>query len=161
LQYAYDGNGNSSNIDVHKDASYSISMDYDGLDRLTSANGKWGAASFTFDTMGNITSKNLGSMAVNYVYDSTTKRLNSASVTGSKSKGYSFTYDKKGAVTNTGNVLLPRNQAGQVTGTGSHAYIHYGNGKRVKDTKNDKSRYRGPYRTVTYKSAEFNARVGL
>ncbi|NQZ11551.1 MAG: RHS repeat-associated core domain-containing protein, partial [Algicola sp.] len=141
LEYTYDGNGNTSSIADHKDASYSISMGYDGLDRLTSANGKWGAASFTYDTMGNITGKNLGSMAVSYVYDPTTKRLNSASVTGSKSKSYSFTYDKKGAVTNTGNVQLPRNQAGQVTGTGGHTYVYDGNGKRVKDTKNGKNRY--------------------
>ncbi len=116
-------------------------MGYDGLDRLTSANGKWGAANFTYDTMGNITSKNLGSMAVSYVYDPTTKRLNSASVTGSKSKNYSFTYNKKGAVLNTGSVQLPRNQAGQVTGTSGHTYVYDGSGKRVKDTKNGKHRY--------------------
>ncbi|NQZ10331.1 MAG: HNH endonuclease, partial [Algicola sp.] len=144
LQYTYDGNGNTSNITDHKDASYTIAMGYDGLDRLTSANGKWGAASFAYDTMGNITSKNLGSMAVSYVYDPTTKRLNSASVTGSKSKSYSFTYDTRGAVTNTGSVLLPRNQAGQVTGSGGHTYVYDGNGKRVKDIKNNattKARY--------------------
>ncbi len=141
LQYAYDANGNTSSITDHKDISYSISMGYDGLDRLTSANGKWGAANFTYDTMGNITSKNMGSMAVSYVYDPTTKRLNSASVTGSKSKNYSFTYDKKGAVTNTGSVQLLRNQAGQVTGTGGHTYVYDGSGKRVKDTKNGKHRY--------------------
>ena len=116
-------------------------MGYDGLDRLTSANGKWGAANFTYDTMGNIKSKNLGSMAVSYVYDPTTKRLNSAGVSGSKSKNYSFIYDKKGAVTHTGNVDLPRNQAGQVIGTGGHSYIYDGSGKRVKDTKNGKNRY--------------------
>ncbi|NQZ11721.1 MAG: DUF4329 domain-containing protein, partial [Algicola sp.] len=141
LQYTYDGNGNTSSITDHKDASYSISMGYDGLDRLTSANGKWGPANFTYDTMGNITSKNLGSMAVSYVYDPTTKRLNSASVSGSKSKSYSFIYDKKGAVTHTGSVDLPRNQAGQVIGTGGHDYIYDGSGKRVKDTKNGKHRY--------------------
>ncbi|MCJ8274494.1 MAG: RHS repeat-associated core domain-containing protein [Psychrosphaera sp.] len=124
--------------------SYNITMGYDGLDRLTTADGKWGAASFTYDTMGNITGKNLGSMAVSYVYDPTTKRLNSASVTGSKSKTYSFTYDKKGAVINTGSVLLPRNQAGQLTGSGGHTYVYDGNGKRLKDTKNgagSKARY--------------------
>ncbi|NQZ12142.1 MAG: hypothetical protein HRT35_33745, partial [Algicola sp.] len=141
LQYAYDGNGNTSNITDHKDASYSISMGYDGLDRLTSANGKWGPASFTYDTMGNITSKSLSSMAVSYVYDSTTKRLNSASVSGSKSKSYSFAYDKKGAVTHTGSVDLLRNQAGQVIGTDGHYYVYDGSGKRVKDTKNGKHRY--------------------
>ncbi|NQZ05636.1 MAG: hypothetical protein HRT35_00605, partial [Algicola sp.] len=146
LQYSYDGNGNtSSSITDHKDASYNIAMGYDGLDRLTAANGKWGAANFTYDTMGNIKSKSksksMGSMAVSYVYDPTTKRLNSASVTGSKSENYSFTYDKKGTVTNTGNVLLPRNQAGQVIGTDGHSYVYDGSGKRVKDTKNGKHRY--------------------
>ena len=62
-------------------------------------------------------------------------------MSGSKSKGYSFTYDKKGAVTHTGSVDLPRNQAGQVIGTGGHDYIYDGSGKRVKDTKNGKHRY--------------------
>jgi RHS repeat-associated protein len=136
-------NANISTITDHKDASYNQVMGYDGLDRLTSASGKWGSStSFIYDTLGNITSKNLGSMAVSYNYDPTTKRLNSANVTGSKTKAYNFTYDTKGAVTHNGMISLPRNQAGQGThATGNHAYIYDGNGKRVKDDKNNTARY--------------------
>ena len=63
------------------------------------------------------------------------------SVNIAKSKSYSFAHDKKGAVTNTGSVQLPRNQAGQVTGTGGHTYVYDSSGKRVKGTKNGKHCY--------------------
>jgi RHS repeat-associated protein len=144
LAYAYDDNGNIESITDYTNRSYDVSMDYDGMDRLKVAKGKWGAStSFTYDTMGNITSKNLGSMAVSYNYDAGTKRLMSANVTGSKAKNYNFTYDSKGAVINNGNVALPRNQAGQVTSAAGHSFIYDGNGKRIKDTKtaDNKPRY--------------------
>ena len=73
-------------------SSQSISLTFDGLNRLDTASGVWGSGNFDYDTLSNLTVKQLGTQNLSYSYDSTNKRL--STVTG----GYSFSYDDRGNV---------------------------------------------------------------
>lgn len=92
LSYGYDGAGNVTTITDALNSSSSRSLGYDGLDRLTVANGVWGAGSFEYDQAGNITKQKLGSFSLSYFYSN--NRLASAS----GSKAYTFGYDIYGNV---------------------------------------------------------------
>lgn len=45
-----------------------LTLDYDRLDRLTSAEGAWGSGSLSYDALGNITKKALGTENIKYHY---------------------------------------------------------------------------------------------
>src|SRR3990170_4089492 len=68
LEYFYDGVSNVTRIVDHNDSANNCTMQYDGLDRLTVADGPWGVGSFTYDSVGNRTSKDIAGENVNYSY---------------------------------------------------------------------------------------------
>jgi len=57
LHYDYDGVGNILGIQDLLDAGKNRSMTYDGLNRLKTVNGSWGASSFSYDAYSNLTQK--------------------------------------------------------------------------------------------------------
>jgi YD repeat-containing protein len=64
LNYSYDAAGNVTAIANAIDASKSVRMgadSYDGLDRLKSATGSWGTATFEYDHYSNLRTKRVGS----------------------------------------------------------------------------------------------------
>jgi len=72
LNYTYDASGNVQQILDGIDASKSVQMNstsYDGLGRLVSSNGKWGAASFAYDFNGNLKTRNVGTRGLRYYLD--------------------------------------------------------------------------------------------
>ena len=71
---------------------------YDAIHRLTSANGPWGAGSYTYDANGNRLSKTLGASNTAYAYTTGTNKL--ASATGSEPGSYG--YDTNGNTTGDG-----------------------------------------------------------
>ena len=138
LSYYYDANANIEEITDLVDDAYTIhGMKYDGLDRLTDANGYWGTGKLTYDTMGNILTKKLGSESLTYQYDSATKILES--VTGGKD--YLFSYDVRGNVVENGYRPFTYNLANQMTDSNGVSYIYDGHNRRVKKTVEGKTTY--------------------
>jgi YD repeat-containing protein len=96
--YAYDGAGNLTSIGDSVDATWSRTLDYDTLNRLTVANGPWGNGSLRYDGAGNLRSQMLGGNGIQYFYDAA-NRL--GSVTGWRQESYS--YDDHGNIVDTGS----------------------------------------------------------
>ena len=110
-------------------------MSYDGLDRLASADGKWGRGSYRYDGLGNILSRSISGSTLNYSYNSL-NRLNN--ITGAYR--YSYGYDARGNVTHNGRYGLAFNRANQVTTAKGIPYRYDGHNRRVKKN-NDYSVY--------------------
>jgi len=125
-RYRYDANDNIDNIQDLVNSSKNISLSYDGLDRISTANGYWGSGSFSYDTLGNLRQKNLGSQQLSYSY------LNNrvSTVTG----GYNFSYDERGNAVSNGRRSFNFNRANQLASSGSVSYNYDGHGRRIKKT---------------------------
>lgn len=70
LRYAYDAASNPTQIADLQNSAYTQTLGYDALNRLTSARGIWGAASFAYNLRGDLTRQTLGSRVIDYGYDS-------------------------------------------------------------------------------------------
>jgi RHS repeat-associated protein len=127
--YTYDNQGNLKTQTDNIDSAYSISgMAYDGLDRLTAANGFWGNVSIGYDKLGNITNYNFDDTGtLTYTYNANNQLEN---VSGSQTR--TFTYDERGNVTNDGKQALTFNRAQRITTIGANNYLYDGHGRRVK-----------------------------
>jgi len=125
-RYRYDNNDNLDAITDLVQSSQSISLSFDGLDRLDTATGSWGTGNFDYDLLGNLTVKQLGSQNLSYGYHATSQRL--STVTG----GYNFSYDDRGNVINNGKRSFQFNRANQLTSSGTIGYQYDGHGRRVK-----------------------------
>lgn len=125
-RYGYDANNNIEAITDLVASNRSVSMQYDGLDRLDSATGAWGYGSFDYDVLGNLTAKTVGSTTSYYNYNTTTNRL--SSVTG----GYNFSYDDRGNVSHNGKRAFTFNRANQLVGSGNVSYVYDGYNRRVR-----------------------------
>ncbi|PWK52944.1 PKD domain-containing protein [Pleionea mediterranea] len=95
FNYLYDFNGNIESIEDGINPNKSHYLTYDGLDRLRSAEGIWGAGSYDYDTLGNIKSKSIGSKIFDYEYDDN-NRLSSFN-------NQEYLYDIKGRVISDSN----------------------------------------------------------
>lgn len=130
LVFSWDNNGNATRIQDLVNSQYTIDMEYDGLDRLTDADGYWGNGVMTYDSLGNIRTKNLGSQTLSYTYNGS-NRL--ASVAGSNP--YTFSYDVRGNVTNNGNRSFLFNLSDQLTSSSGISFEYDGHGRRVAKTE--------------------------
>ncbi|MFC4701499.1 hypothetical protein ACFO4O_15145 [Glaciecola siphonariae] len=118
-------------------ASYSLGMSYDNLDRLeTISKSAFGSGSVSYDDMGNILSKRMGSEHINYVYNSN-KQL--TSVNGGHTARYQ--YDDRGNVRKNSRHVFSYNARNQMTSAGSNAYSYDTDNKRVKMRENGKTSY--------------------
>ena len=135
-RYQYDANHNIDSISDLLSPAKNISLTYDDLDRLDTATGFWGSGSFSYDALGNITSKTLGSEQLSYSYN-TSNRL--TGISGSISR--SFGYDSRGNVTQNGQRSFSFNLANQLTTSGTNSYQYDGYNRRVKKTSNGKTQY--------------------
>ncbi len=145
--YKYDANGNVTDIiDAAQtgSASQTRGMGYDGLDRLTTAVGPWGNATYTFDALDNLRTANQGTRQFRYSYDATTWRLSTVKDAGGSTL-YSFGYDARGNQTSkvfaasSFTQLLPFDAANRLSAAstisgsaGSQAYTYDGLGRRVQ-----------------------------
>ncbi len=138
LTYTYDDEENVTGITDAALSNNNRSMGYDGLGRLTSANGRWGNGVISYDDDHDISSMTLGSKSLSYHYNSS-NRLDS--VTGGVSK--TFSYDNYGNVKGNGSDSFSYDDASQllsVTNQGIN-YSYDGNKKRVKVKAPDKTIY--------------------
>lgn len=142
LTHQYDKNLNTTKIQDGVNSSNTITMTYDGMQRLITANGAFGNATYTYDSLGNIRQKRLGGRTVNVSYNS----LNRVSHVSSSGTGVptatsapfssSYIHDSRGNVKDSGRVSFVYDAANQpvsLTFTGGTAsYAYDGNLKRAK-----------------------------
>ncbi|MCS4306761.1 RHS repeat-associated protein [Rheinheimera pacifica] len=135
-RYQYDNNHNINTISDLITPAKNISLTYDDLDRLDTAEGFWGSGSFDYDSIGNITKKTLGSQSLTYAYN-INNRL--TGISGSVSR--TFAYDSRGNVTNNGQRAFSFNLANQLITSGTNSYQYDGYNRRVKKVSNGKTQY--------------------
>ncbi len=130
IVYSYDSNWNITgiinNLDVEKNKTYT----YDALDRLATANGPWGALTYTYDVVGNRLTEAAGANQTTYTYEA--NRLKTA-VGG---KNLALAYDNNGntAIENLRQYIYNQNQRlVKVTDSGivKGEYVYNGDGQRV------------------------------
>lgn len=136
LTYGYDGLGNISNITDSIDTLNDRTFGYDGVNRLTSAEGQWGVGNYTYDFQSNIKTKIIGNHNLTYYY-SNNKLIG---VRGSANQD--FFYDDYGNQTSNINSDLGYNEASQLKTSlnwgivpagvnPASSYLYDGNGMRV------------------------------
>jgi RHS repeat-associated protein len=128
-RYTYDANGNVTAIaDETTGGVNSRSMTlYDGLDRLQQASGPWGAASFSYDTLDNLTGSTVGVRSLTHHIDPTTNRL--VGFSGSLSLG--MAYDANGNVVQRGGQGFTFDIGNRMTrAAGKASYVYDGHGRR-------------------------------
>lgn len=101
LRYVYDGANNLTQISDLQNSAYTQTLGYDALNRMTSAKGIWGAATYAYNSRGDLTSQSIAGRSIGYGYDAQ-GRLSSLSGGVVASLGY----DAKG------NVLKARGEYG-------------------------------------------------
>ena len=133
---AYDA---ASRITAYSDtlAAQSQTFGYDGLDRLTSANGAGIAAAYTYDANGNRLSLASGAGTAPYTYEAASNRLLSVGAPAAQS----FTYDAAGNITGDGANTFIYDGLGrlaQVTNAKGRkfTYVYNGFGQRIAKLKN-------------------------
>ncbi|TQV76453.1 RHS repeat protein [Aliikangiella marina] len=135
-RFEWDSNRNIDRILDDVDSQYNINMTYDGLDRLVNANGFWGTGTISYDSLGNIRSKIMGSQSLTYNYDSLNRLSN---VSGGVTR--SFSYDSRGNVINNGVRSFTYNLGNIMTDSGTLNYVYDGHDRRVSKTKDGKTEY--------------------
>ena len=139
--YGYDARGKVTSVtDLANNANNRV-YGYDQLGRLTSASGPWGAGSFTYDALGNIRTKTLGTRNVINSYDN----LNRVSQTADSVKGTrSISHDARGNVVQLGAQEFAYDMSDQptsISGAAVGTYLYDGNRKRVKSVVGGKTIY--------------------
>ena len=102
LDYDYDFIGNVTHIINDLDPLQNRRLEYDGADRLTVADGPWGAGSVEYDVFGNIRRKTMGATSIDYHY--TTFGSLMTGVSGARNK--SFAYDPAGNIVFDGTKIF-------------------------------------------------------
>ncbi len=136
LVYGWDKNLNIDLIQDYVRPAYTISLTYDGLDRLKTADGYWGFGTLTYDVLGNIKTKNLGSQTLTYNYD-VNNRLDT--VTGANP--YTFGYDVRGNVMHNGKRSFDHNMLNNMIMSDGVGYRYDGHGRRIAKTLNGDTDY--------------------
>jgi RHS repeat-associated protein len=128
LKYTYDNDNNVKVITDSATGAQSRSLFYDGLDRLTTASGVWGSATYGYDSLDNLRTETIGAQTINTNYNANTNRIDG--VSGSISRAYG--YDAQGNLRANGvNSFLfdVANRLVQTAGVASYRYD--GNGRRT------------------------------
>jgi hypothetical protein len=118
------------------DSNYNRTLRYDKVDRLKSANGAWGQASFDYDLTGNLIRQRVGDRNINYQYQN--QRL--SMVKGSTQHPYpEIQYDLRGNITRGGRNEKPYlyDQASRLIEAegGALHYLYDGHHHRVREQR--------------------------
>lgn len=125
VSYEYDKAGNVKKKTDAITSGYSEMFGYDDNDRLTSADGHYGNKSYSYNQIGNITSKDGQTYSYNSIPHAVTAK-------GSDS----FAYDSNGNMTTARGKTLAYNYNNMMTSfTGGHSYAYFGK-RRVKKVEN-------------------------
>jgi len=132
--YVYDANRNLTSITGTTTPWYSQSFGYDELNRLTSATGRYGSITYTYDDVGNRLTRNANGVKETYTYVTGTNRINK--ITGGFNPR-TFAYDGNGNITNDGALTFVYDQNNRLIEvkegeTSKAIYTYNGLGQRVK-----------------------------
>ncbi len=131
--YAYDANRRITAITDQAVSGENRAFTYDALSRLATASGPWGAGSYSYDALGNLTGWTQGTASHTTVWDAATNRPTSATTTGPGTRA--IAHDARGNVTGLGPLSFTYDAANQpvaVSGAASGTYVYDGHLKRVK-----------------------------
>jgi RHS repeat-associated protein len=136
-EYQYDANANVTRIDNNVYPAYSLdTLQYDGLDRLSSTDGGSGIgdSDITYDVLGNIKTYKSKNRDLVYTYDGR-NRLDRVYTPGGATLR-DMSYDARGNVTNNSKLSFSYNYANQMTRAkgSSYSYLYDGHNRRVKQT---------------------------
>jgi len=127
--YGEDAIGNITSIHDAVNPAYNRDLGYDDLNRLTTANSGaslWGAGTYAYDAMGNMTSSALGTWkSITASLVGSTPKLSSV-VENGVSRGVS--YDLIGSETAVGSATYSYSPRNQLTSEGNNAYAYDGRG---------------------------------
>jgi len=131
-RYRYDANGNPSQIaDEQEGGATTRNLGYDGLDRLTVANGVWGAGSYSYDALDNLVASTVGGRSLSHNIDPVTNRL--TSLTGSQY--LALAYDANGNVVQRGGQGFNFDIGNRLQAApGKASYTYDGHGRRAWTT---------------------------
>ena len=146
LTYSYDKRHLITSITDAATSGNNRNMSYDALERLTSSTGPWGNGQISYDSLGNILTKNLGNRYVSMSYDESNRliRANDSGGLGGSTGDRHFSYDSRGNITSSGNLHFAYDYSDQpvsMHGDESGSYRYDGNLKRVKATVAGKTLY--------------------
>jgi RHS repeat-associated protein len=128
----YDQNANVTQITDVRDTSLNRTLIYDAQDRLTSAQGLWGAGSMTYDGADNLKTQTIG--AKNYTYSYTNEKLQT--ISDPNQTLISFGYDNRGNQTQKNGQALIWDQASRIARINGKAQYQYdGHGRRLLNQK--------------------------
>jgi len=136
MHYLYDHENNTTNIEDQINSFNTLSLDYDGVNRLTWVNG---LKAISYQTNGNIANKLTDGKNLIYAYDGVSNRLTDIKYNGQNV--YNFGYDARGNVTANGNDTFVYNDIDQLISVTSKGidYSYDGNGNRYETKKTDKN----------------------
>ncbi len=150
--YAYDRRANVDSLTDHLLPDYSITMDYDGLSRLTRAVGQWGVGTFGYSNSGNITRIRLGPETLTYDFSHTypgnrTHLLRKVTST-SGLNNYTFDYDYNGNVIDNGRYSFLYDHASRLYHADVNGRIYDfdydAQGRRIRSVRQDTDNNNNP-----------------
>ncbi|NRB25753.1 hypothetical protein [Shewanella sp.] len=131
LDPSYDSNDNLSRLIDRVDRKNDIdNLSYDGVNRLKSADGRWGKGNYSYDGLGNILNRSISGSSITYHYNSL-NRLNKLS----GAYAYTYGYDTRGNVKHNGRYGLEFNRANQMTAAKTNTYRYDGHNRKVAQNK--------------------------
>ena len=126
-RYHYDAAGNVTRIADEFEGLAGVSMQYDGLDRLTVADGRWGFGNFQYDAQDNLIHSRVGNRVLTHHIDPATHRL--SAITGSQTLGIG--YDANGNVSQRGGQAYSFDIGNRLRhASGKASYLYDGHGRR-------------------------------
>ena len=137
LTYRYDKRQLITSVTDGAVSGNNRTMGYDALERLKSATGPWGSGLVSYDSLGNILTKNLGSRHVSLSYSSDNRLIHASDSggVGGNTGDRQFDYDNRGNTKTAGNLHFTYDYADQpvsMHGNESGSYRYDGNLKRVR-----------------------------
>lgn len=127
--YTQNPDGDITSIADGLISANSQTFGYDNLNRLTSAQGAYGAQSYVYDSDGNRTQETLGGVSTTLTYDTASNKLLTV---GAKAD----TYDLDGSLTGDGSHTYAYDATERLSGydNATNAYLYNGSGQRVRKT---------------------------
>lgn len=145
LTFGYALNDQISAITDAADPGNNRTFTYDGLGRLLTSTGQWGAGNYTYDAVGNLRQRQEGSRIVQTQYDAN-NRLSQMRDTATGNVWRTYIYDARGSVTFDANTQHTigydyGDQPISLSGTSTGSYVYDGAFKRVKQVVGSKTVY--------------------